>query len=80
MNNYSILGSTNKKPAASRSRTIQDKKFEISVEAKKKSHVVRDSADAVLNSSNSDTVIPLAPNLRRLLCVLLNTPSSKSIK
>ena len=49
MNNYSILGSINKKPAASRSRTLQDKKFETSVEAKKRSHAVRDSADAVLN-------------------------------
>ena len=49
MNNYSILDSSNKKPAASRSRTLQDKKFETSVVAKKRSNVVRDSADAVLN-------------------------------
>ena len=46
---YIGLGSIKKKPAASRSRTFQDKKFETSVEAKKRSHVVCYSADAVLN-------------------------------
>ena len=48
MNDYNTLRNDNKS-TASRSRTFQDRKFETSVEAKMRSHVVRDSADAVLN-------------------------------
>ena len=44
-----LLDGSNKKPAASRSRSLQDKKFETSVEAKRRRHSVSISADAILN-------------------------------
>ena len=50
MNDYNTLhNDSDNKSTASRSRTLQDRKFEISVEPKMRSHVVRDSAGALLN-------------------------------
>ena len=49
MNDYNTLHNDNNKSTPSRSRTLQDRKFQTSVEAKMRSHIVRDSADAVLN-------------------------------